>query len=502
MQDFNRLNYDSADDFDLKGSYALAKYVMNRQIDDLTVPNLRATLHSNAKGSEVSAVAGSVSVLGGIALSAMSIATAGWTLATLLPVAGIAASVYLTGSALNAISRYNAESNLLAQSGMPAHLEHLQDLLDQGVDPRVIAHDVQVLLIHALAQGQRVDLKALAYSDRDSLTTGGHDGSGDNHDDECDEVEEEEKPIAVKPSFHSSANVASTSPDPVVSPLLDRETVLGMFCEGIFTPRIVSGDSQVGKTSFVNEFGIEAKTQGMKVWFLNLGYSDVSPLLDIADRSCVAGWKYAAKATPTERKGKIQEAIELLRAFAMESETLLIVDELSTLYLNEALDEVREALQSAIDEHSIDGRKRHCGIIMCATPLPANKDRDKTKLTGAELIPFAMAKSAVIGGFTVRSSGVNIDSHKKGLDPSTPGVRFVQMPDGQMICVDLACIERKVILSNVFDPLALPAEASTEETYAIGLGISRVEVEPAATKAQAPSRSRLNVSQGTSRGDW
>ena len=136
MQDFNRLNYDSADDFDLKGSYALAKYVMHRQIDDLTVPNLRATLHANAKGSEVSAVAGSVSILGGIALSAMSIATAGWTLAALLPVAGIAASVYVTGSALNAISRYNAESNLLAQTGMSGHLEHLQDLLDRGVASR------------------------------------------------------------------------------------------------------------------------------------------------------------------------------------------------------------------------------------------------------------------------------------------------------------------------------------------------------------------------------
>ena len=287
--------------------------------------------------------------------------------------------------------------------------------------------------------------------------------------------------------------------EPVQS-ILDRETVLGLFCGGIFTPRIVTGESQVGKTSFVNEFAIEAKKQGMKVWLLNLGYSDESPLLSIADRTCIAGWKYAAKAAPADRKSKIKEAIQLLQDFALESETLLIVDELSTLYLNEALDEVRESLQSTIDEHSIDGRKRRCGIVMCATPLPPNKDRDKAKLTGVESVPFIMAKSSVIGGFTVLSSGVTIDSHKKGLDPSTPGVRFVQMPDGQMVCVDLTSVERKVTLSNVFDPL--PKEAIVEETYAVGIGLSSVQVEPSATIAQRPSSFSRSNGASMTRGDW
>lgn len=492
VQDFNRLNYDSADDFDLKGSYALAKYVMNRQIDDLTVPNLRATLHSNAKGSEVSAVAGSVSVLGGIALSAMSIATAGWTLATLLPVAGIAASVYLTGSALNAISRYNAESNLLAQSGMPAHLEHLQDLLDQGVDPRVIAHDVQVLLIHALSQNQRVDLKTLAYGDRDLLAMRDYD---DDYDDECIDKPAEES-IAAKPSTPNPRCEAA------VAPLLDRSDVLGLFSTGIFTPRVVTGESQAGKTSFVNEFAIEAKKQGMKIWLLNLGYSDESPLLSIADRTCLAGWKFATKATASDRKLKIKQAIEMLSDFALESETLLIIDELSTLYLNEALDDVRAAFQAAIDQYSVDGRKFRSGIVAIATPLPANKDRDKVKITGLELIPFVNNDATGMNGFSGPSFGITIDSHTEGPNPSTSGLRFVKMPNGEMVCVDRTSVSRPVILSNVFDPLKTEATVATEETYAVGMGLSKVGVEPSATTAKSPSRSHINASQGTNRGNW
>ena len=503
MQDFSRLNYDSADEFDLKGSYALAKYVMHKPIDDLTVNNLRATLHANAKGSEVSAVAGSVSVLGGIALSAMSIATAGWTLATLLPVAGVAASVYLAGSALNAVSRYNAESNLLAQSGMPGHLEHLQDLLDQGVDPRVIAHDVQILLIHALSQNQRIELKSLAYSDRDILSTGEYsDECGAEHADDEEPVEKPSptKPVAqshsVSPSIQNQQNPRQPSKEGI-DPLLDRSTVLRLFSEGIFTPRVVTGESQVGKTSFVNEFAIEAKKQGMKVWLLNLGYSDESPLLAIADRTCLAGWKFASKATPADRKLKIKQAIELLNDFVLESETLLVIDELSTLYLNEALDDVRTALQSAIDQYSIDGRKFRSGIVAIATPLPANKDRDKVKLTGLEAIPFVNKGATGMIGF---SSGGTTPLQEEGLESSRR--RFIQMPNGGMVCVDRTSVSRPVILSNVFDPLAVATTETTLETYAVGLGVSKVEVEPAVTKAQAPSRSHINVSQGTNRGNW
>lgn len=501
MQDFNRLNYDSADEFDLRGSYALTKYVMHRQIDDLTVPNLRATLHSNAKGSEVSAVAGSVSVLGGIALSAMSIATAGWTLATLLPVAGIAASAYLTGSALNAISRYNAESNLLAQPGMPGHLEHLQDLLDQGVDPRVIAHDVQVLLIHSLARNQRIELKTLAYDDRVMSAIDGRDDAYDDkynaeHETEH-ETEPAELPPPAKPSVQSQS-ISRAQPEASQPTLLDRSAVLGLFSSGIFTPRVVTGESQAGKTSFVNEFAIEAKKQGMKVWLLNLGYSDESPLLAIADRACIAGWKFASKANAAERKNKIKQAIELLNDFALESKTLLIIDELSTLYLNEALDDVRVALQSAIDQYSIDGRKFRSGIVAIATPLPASKERDKVKITGLEVTPFEN-KASGMSGF---SFGANTDSHTGAHKPSALGVRFVKMPGGEMVCVDRACAGRPVVLSSVFDPLSPETIAATEETYAVGLGVSRVTVEPSATKAQPPSLIHVKANQRASRGNW
>lgn len=482
MQDFARLNYDDADSFDLKGSYAIAKYVAHKPIDYLTVPNLRATLHANAKGSEVSAVASSVSIVGGIALTAMSVMTAGWTLVSMLPVAGVAGSLYLVATALQEVQRYNAESNLLAQPGVSKHLEHLQDLLDLGYDPRVIAHDVHVMMVNALAQGQKIELKSLAYSDHDLLT------SADEYED--DEYEERpiDRAVAAEPFVtHIQKEVKNT-----MTSILDREMVLGLFSTGIFTPRVVTGESQAGKTSFVNEFAIEAKKQGMAVWLLNLGYSDESPLLSIADRTCLAGWKFATKATPADRKAKIKSAIEMLHDFALESETLLVIDELSTLYLNEALDEVRAALQSAIDEYSIDGRKRRCGIVAIATPLPANKDRDKIKLTGVEIIPFLANNATSMSGFS-GLPGLDIDSHKKGSNPSTSGMRFVQMPNGEMTCVDRTSVERAVVLSNVFDPMVAAAES--DPTYAVGLGAtSSVQIDPiAANTVIRPSKVSGNV---------
>lgn len=446
----NHFNIKPIQNFDIKDRHAIVAYIEDRPLEDFTVANIQSTLLTTRNMSEASIGVSGLSGVLGIVASGMAWSYAGFTLPVLLPVAGAIASGLWAVKSFTDTNAHSAEYSLLRDPKIQQKLSLYWQALNMGVDRSIVAQRAHSDLVNALGTGQLLDIKAIEPAPELQYLESAS---------EALEYETQEVP-----------QIAAQSQGPT------KEQILDYFAMDMFEARSIEGYSQSGKTSFITEFALLAQSHGMDIWVLNLGYSDVSPLIDIASRSVLCHWKYQEDATKEARKEKLTAARQMLKDFSKQSFSLLVIDEVAVLHHYPELSEVLDELQNAINEQTIDGKKRNSGILMSGTPVVHKKGSKGTNLTGFESMAL----------FT----SVNESSHSEGSATSSLGHRFLQIGE-EVICIDCVATKKPIVLSNVFDPAIAPTPTiSTEEpeTFSLGFGSSAAQIsEVPASQATATS---------------
>ena len=432
-------------DRDLKDEFVLENFILGCDIDDLTIVNMQSAIHKAIEVSEAGTVMGSASALVGAGLTAMAVTTGGLTIFTSIPAIAVVSSALLAWKSFHATNARQSEYRIISDPATRSYVESAQELLDKGTSPKVVANDARARMITAMATSSKINQDALPQAQTYAQIVATQD----------EYLEPVHAPI-----------VTHSTPEPFCP---KKEDVLDFFALDIFEVRSIEGFSQCGKTSFVTEFALLAQKKGMEVWVLNLGYSDVSPLIEVASRSVLCHWKYSEDATREDRRDKLAAARQMLKDFSRQSYTLLVIDEVAVLHHYPELSEVLEELQGAINEHSIDGAKRNSGILMSGTPVIQKKGVKGTSLVGVASIPL------------VDTKGMNEVSHPEGSTTSPLGRRFLEL-NGEMTCIDNVASYRPIVLSNVFDPTVQTIEAVSaavtihDDSFTVGFGAAAVTI--------------------------
>lgn len=451
----NHFNLKPIQNFDIEDRHAIVAYIEERPLEEFTVANIQSTLLTARNMSEAAIGISGLSGVAGIVASGMAFSFAGFTLPVLMPIAGAVASGLWAIKAFTDTNAQSAEYNLLRDPKIQQKLGMYWEAMNMGIDRSIVAQRAYADIVNALGTGRLLEVSAIESAPELQYL-------------EAASESLEYEPQEVYP-------VATQSQGPT------KEQILDYFAMDMFESRSIEGFSQTGKTSFVTEFALLAQSHGMDVWVLNLGYSDVSPLVDVASRSVLCHWKYNEDADRDARKAKLTAARQLLKDFSKQSFSLLVVDEVAVLHHYPELLEVLEELQNAINEQAIDGKKRNSGILMSGTPVTVKKGSKGTNLTGFESISL------------VDTKGMNASSHPEGSNTSSLGRRFLVMGE-ESICIDCVAVHRPIFLSNVFDPtiqtISVAPIAQEHDSFSLGFGST------AATISEISMTQNTSVSVG------